>query len=157
MKPRVFIETTIPSYLTAWTSADLVRAAHQKLTKAWWIEREKYELYTSRLVLQECEAGDPTAAAERMAAIAGIPLLQQSDAVADLAVALVRSVPLPPKAISDSLHIATAAVHGIQYLLTWNCTHIANVTLRPRIESVCRDSGYEPPLICTPEELNDGG
>lgn len=157
MKPRVFIETTIPSYLTAWASTDLVRAAHQKLTKAWWVEREKYELYTSRLVLQECEAGDPTAAAERLAAIADIPLLQQSDAVADLAEALVRSVPLPPKAISDSLHIATAAAHGIQYLLTWNCTHIANVTLRPRIESVCRDAGYEPPLICTPEELNDGG
>ena len=156
MKPRVFIETTIPSYLTARASNDLVRAAHQQLTKEWWSGRERYELYTSRLVLQECEAGDAVAAADRSAAMVDIPLLLQSDAVADLAENLVRGVPLPAKAAADSLHIATAAVHGIQYLLTWNCTHIANVTLRPRIEAICRTAGYEPPLICTPQELNDG-
>ncbi len=157
MKPRVFIETTIPSYLTAWASSDLVRAAHQQLTKAWWAGRDRYDLYTSRLVIQECEAGDPVAAAERLAAIADIPLLQQTERIGELAEALIRGMPLPPKAMSDSLHIATAAVHGIEYLLTWNSTHIANVTLRPRIENVCRTAGYEPPLICTPEELNDGG
>lgn len=156
MKPRVFVETTIPSYLTAWASNDVVRAAHQQLTKEWWAGRDLYELYTSRLVIQECEAGDARAAADRVAAMAGIALLQQTTAVAELAEALVRGVPLPPKATADSLHIATAAVHGIQYLLTWNCTHIANVTLRPQIEAVCRAAGYEPPLICTPEELNYG-
>jgi hypothetical protein len=71
-----------------------------------------------------------------------------------LAEALLREVPLPERAAADSLPIATAAVHGMKYLLTWNCTHIANVVLRPQIEAVCRAAGFEPPLICTPEELS---
>jgi len=89
-----------------------------------------------------------------LAALTGIPLLEQTAEVAALADALLREVPLPEKAAADALHIATAAVHGLDYLLTWNCTHIANATLRPRIEVVCRAAGYEPPSICTPEELS---
>ena len=157
MSGRVYVETTIPSYLTAWPSRDLVRAAHQQITQEWWARRGSYELYSSRLVVVECQAGDPQAAADRMAAMVGIPLLEQSPEVASLAEALLRDVPLPPKAASDALHIATAAVHGMEYLLTWNCTHIANVTFRPQIEAVCRAAGYEPPLICTPEELSVEG
>src|SRR5213595_4357563 len=87
--------------------------------------------------------------------MAGIPLLEQGDEVANLAEALIRGVPLPERAAADALHIATAAVHGMQYLLTWNCTHIANVVLRPQIEAVCRAAGYEPPLICTPERSEE--
>lgn len=157
MKPTVYLETTIPSYLTAWPSRDLVRAAHQQITREWWARREAFELYSSRLVVQECQAGDAQAAADRLAALAGIPLLQQEAAVAELAEALLRDVPLPPNAAADALHIATAAVHGMHYLLTWNCNHIANVALRPRIEAVCRAAGFEPPLICTPEELPTEG
>jgi hypothetical protein len=153
MKRRVYVETTIPSYLTAWPSRDLVRAAHQQITREWWARRDRFDLYASRLVVQECQAGDPQAAAERLAALAGISLLEQTDEIGELAGALVRDVPLPAKAAADALHIATAAVHGMHYLLTWNCTHIANVALRPQIEAVCRAAGYEPPLICTPEEL----
>ena len=78
--------------------------------------------------------------------------MEQTPEAASLAEALLRGVPLPPQAAADALHIALTAVHGLDYLLTWNCTHIANVTLRPRIEA-----GYEPPLICTPEELPAGG
>ena len=154
MKATVYVETTIPSYLTAWPSRDLVRAAHQQITREWWARRDGFDLYSSRLVVQECHAGDAQAAAARLTSLAGIPLLEQEAEVADLAEALVRDVPLPEKATADALHIATAAVHGMQYLLTWNCTHIANVTLRPRIEAVCRAAGFEPPLICTPEELS---
>jgi predicted nucleic acid-binding protein len=157
MKPSVYVETTIPSYLTAWASRDLVRAAHQQITREWWARREGFELYTSRLVVQECQAGDPQAAADRLAALTGIPLLEQATDVAELAEALLRDVPLPEKAAADALHIATAAVHGMRYLLTWNCTHIANVALRQQIEAVCRAAGYEPPLICTPEELPTEG
>jgi predicted nucleic acid-binding protein len=156
MKPSVYVETTVPSYLTAWQSRDLVRAAHQQITREWWAQRDKFDLYSSRLVVQECQAGDAQAAADRLAALAGIPLLQQKPEVSELAEALLRDVPLPEKAAADALHIATAAVHGIRYLLTWNCTHIANVVLRPQIEAVCRASGFEPPLICTPEELSPG-
>jgi len=153
MKPTVYIETTIPSYLTAWPSRDLVRAAHQQLTSEWWARREGFELYTSILVVRECQAGDAQAAADRLAALAGIPFLEQKPEVEELAAALVRGVPLPEKAAADAFHIATAAVHGMQYLLTWNCNHIANVVLRPLIEAVCRAAGFEPPLICTPDEL----
>jgi predicted nucleic acid-binding protein len=153
MKPTVYIETTIPSYLTAWPSRDLVRTAHQQITREWWARRGGFDLYVSPLVMQECQAGDAQAAADRLAALAGIPLLDETPEVAELAEALLRGVPLPQKAAADALHIASAAVHGIQYLLTWNCTHLANVALRPQIEAVCRAAGYEPPLICTPEEL----
>ena len=153
MRPSVYIETTIPSYLTAWPSRDLIRAAHQQITREWWTRREDFELYSSRLVVKECGAGDTEAAAARLTALAGIPLLEQTAEVAELAEALLGGVPLPEKAAADSLHISTAAVHGMEYLLTWNCTHIANVVLRPRIEAVCRATGVEPPLICTPEEL----
>ena len=157
MKSTVYIETTIPSYLTAWPSRDLVRAAHQQITREWWARRDEFDLRSSRLVVQECQAGDTEAAADRLTALAGIPLLEQGAEVGELAEALMRGVPLPEKAAADALHIATAAVHGMQYLLTWNCTHIANVELRPQIEAVCRAAGFEPPLICTPEELPTQG
>jgi hypothetical protein len=153
MKPRVYLETTVPSYLTAWPSRDLLRAAHQQMTREWWDRRAAFDLFVSPQVLIECEAGDPTAASDRLDALAGIPLLDQTAQVSALAEALVREVPIPPKVAADAVHIATAAVHGMQYLLTWNCTHIANATLRPRIEAVCRAIGCEPPLICTPQEL----
>lgn len=153
MKPRAYVETTIPSYLTAWPSRDLIRAAHQQVTREWWDRRASFELFISPLVIVECQAGDPTAAADRLATVAGLPLLDATDAVAALAEALTRAVPIPQKAAADAVHIATAAVHGIQYLLTWNCTHIANAVLRPRIEAACRAAGCEPPLICTPQEL----
>jgi len=157
MKPRVYVETTLPSYLTAWPSRDLVRAAHQQITREWWARRDVFELYSSRLVLQECQAGDTKAASERLVALTGIPLLEQTPDVAVLAEALMREVPLPGRAAADAIHIAIATVHGVHYLVTWNCTHIANATLRPQIESVCRWVGFEPPLICTPEELPAGG
>jgi hypothetical protein len=100
----------------------LVRAAHQQITRGWWARRDGFDLYSSRLVVQECQAGDAGAAADRLAALAGIPLLEQEAEAAELADALLRDVPLPQKAAADALHIATAAVHGMQYLLTWNCT-----------------------------------
>ena len=147
MKPRVYLETTIPSYLTTWPSRDLIRAAHQQLTREWWDRRAGFDLFISRSVVTECRAGDPDAAAARMAALVGLPLLEQSEDVGALAEALVRGVPLPPQAAADALHIATAAVHGMDYLVTWNCAHIANVILRPRIEALCQARGHTPPLI----------
>jgi predicted nucleic acid-binding protein len=154
MKPRVYLETTIPSYLTAWPSRDLVRAAHQQITREWWEQRRsQFELYISQAVLRECQAGDPTAAAERLEALQELPLLEQTEEATQLAQALVAQVPLRDRAAVDAVHIALAAVHGMDYLLTWNCTHIANAALRDPIESICRARGYEPPAICTPEEL----
>ncbi len=154
MKPRVYLETTIPSYLTAWPSRDLVRAAHQQITRDWWDRRRaEFELYISQVVLRECQAGDATAAAERLKILQDLPLLEQTEEATRLAQALVDRVPLPERAAVDALHVAIAVVHGLDFLLTWNCTHIANATLRDPIESVCRENGYEPPAICTPDEL----
>src|SRR5436190_15133790 len=98
MRSSVYVETTIPSYLTAWPSRDLVRAAHQQITREWWARRDGFDLYLSRLVVQECQAGDPQAAADRLAALADIPLLEQVAEAVALAEALLRSVPLPEKA-----------------------------------------------------------
>lgn len=154
MKPRVYLETTIPSYLTAWPSRQAVMAGHQQTTKEWWdTQREDFELFASQFVIDEASLGDPDAARRRLEALANVPLLDLSEEVYSLANGLVRRVPLPAKAAADSLHIAIATVNGMDYLLTWNCTHIANATLRGRIEMICRDCGYEPPVICTPEEL----
>jgi hypothetical protein len=97
MKPTVYVETTIPSYLTAWASRDLVRAAHQQIAQEWWAQRNGFDLYSSRLVVQECQAGDTHAAADRLGALAGIPLLEQGAEAAELAEALMRGVPLPEK------------------------------------------------------------
>jgi len=153
MKPTAYVETTIPSYLAARPSRELVRAGEQQVTRDWWARRDEYELRVSSLVLLECQAGDAKAASDRLAALASLPVLALSPEAEQLAAVLQREVPLPPKAANDALHIAVAAVSGIQYLVTWNCTHIANATLRPQIEALCRREGYEPPVICTPREL----
>lgn len=152
-KPRVYIDTTIVSYLTAFPSRDLVRAAHQQVTREWWRARGAFDLYASQVVLQEASAGDPAAAAERLEALQEASLLAVTEEAIALGEALVRGGGLPAKASADALHVAVAAVHGMEYLLSWNCTHIANVTLRGKIESICRESGVDPPAICTPIEF----
>jgi len=156
MRLRVYVGTTIPRYLTAWPSRDIIRLAEQQQTALWWARRAEYELVGSELLLAECADGDPTAAAERLAAVADLPVLTQKPEAETLAAALVRQVPLPPNAVADAKHIALAAVHGIDLLVTWNCRHIANPVLRSRVEAVCRAAGFEPPTICTPAELLGG-
>jgi hypothetical protein len=157
MLPKVYVETTIPSYLAAWPSRDLIRAAHQQITREWRARREAFDVYASTLVVQECRSGDPQAATDRLASLVGIPLLEMTSEATELAALLTSGVPLPARTVTDAFHVAIATVSGMDYLLTWNCTHIANATLRPRIERVCRAAGYDPPSICTPEELPVGG
>ena len=154
VKPSVYIETSLVSYLTARPSRDLLVAAHQQLTVAWWDEhRTRYELFTSQVVLAEARAGDPDAAQRRLAVLERLPLLDVADTAIALAARLVTEQALPAQAAQDALHLAIACVHGMEYLLTWNCAHLANARLRSRIEQVCRDAGYIPPIICTSEEL----
>ena len=155
-EPSVYIETTIVSYLASRPSRDLVVAAHQQVTMAWWEgPRTRYRCFVSALVVQEAEGGDADAAKRRMAILDGIPLLALTDDVLRLAEALVDNGPIPTKAAVDALHIAVAAVHGVDYLLTWNCRHIANASMRRVIGRICAQAGYEVPVICTPEELPD--
>jgi hypothetical protein len=154
MKPKVYLETTIPSYLTARPSRDLVTAAHQQITREWWdTRRHDFDLFVSQMVLDEASAGDPEAATRRLEVLTPLPLLDPRTEGADLAQTLLERVPLLASAAADALHIAIAVVNGMDYLLTWNCTHIANAALRSQIEAVCRSKGFEVPIICTPDEL----
>lgn len=154
MKPTVYLETTVIGYLAMRVSNLLRVAANQQTTRDWWdYHRQRFALFVSRFVVEECSDGDRNAAQERMVYLEGIPLLQITDEVASLAESLRVGVPLPEKAAVDALHISVATINGVQYLLTWNCKHLANPSLRPRIESLCRERGYEPPVICTPQEL----
>jgi hypothetical protein len=156
MKPRVYLETTVIGYLTMWPSRDVVVAAHQQITRQWWqTQRSNYDLFVSQPVVQECGAGDPVASAERLKSMEGIPLLEVTPEVMSLAGQLMQQLAIPQRASLDAVHIAIAAVNGMDYLLTWNCTHIANAALRPIIDDACRLGGYDPPIICTPEELGD--
>jgi hypothetical protein len=154
MKPKVYLETTIPSYLTARPSRDLVTAAHQQITREWWdTRRHDFDLFVSQMVIDEASAGDPEAAIRRLDVLASQPLLDPQAEGTALAQMLIDHIPLPARAAADALHIAIAVVNGMDYLLTWNYTHIANAALRSRIEAVCRSKGFEVPIICTPEEL----
>ena len=144
----------MPSYLTAWPSRDLIRAGHQQLTREWWqTRRAGFDLYVSQFVLDEAAAGDAGAARERLAVLEGIPILDLTEEVAELAVALKSALVLPEKAAADAAHIAIAAVHGMHFLLTWNCTHIANAEMSVVIAATCQELGFACPVICTPEEL----
>jgi len=157
MRPSVYVETSIISYLTAHPSRDLVTAAHQQITHAWWqARRSEFLIFASQVVLDESAAGDPQMARKRIEILADVPLLEITPEVADLAEKLIMRLPLPPRAGADAAHIAVAAYHGMSFLLTWNCSHIANAVLRPRIEKICREQGYSTPVLCTPEELIGG-
>lgn len=153
MKPKAYIETSIVSYLTGWQSRDLVLAAHQQVTRDWWANRGDFDLFASQFVLDEAAAGDEGAAASRLTALADVAVLEVTEDAIVLAGRLITGGGLPSQARVDALHVAMAAVHGMDYLLTWNCRHIANATLRGKIEELCREAGFEPPTICTPLEL----
>ena len=157
MKPKVYLERSIVSYLTAKPSNDIRAAANQNTTFEWWeTRRPLFDLFISEFVIAEATLDHPEAASRRMAAIEGIPKLEVTEEVRALCKALITEGPIPSKAELDAYHSAVAAVHGMEYLLTWNCTHIANAVMRPKVESVCREHGYEPPIICTPQELMEG-
>lgn len=154
MKQTIYIETTIFSYLTSRPSRNLVAAAWQQVTSDWWAnQRDKFELYISELVVAEAERGDLEAAARRLEQLQKIPELSITEEVISFADALVEKGAIPLKAADDAMHIAVATIHGVDYLLTWNCRHIDNAEIKPLIRKVCEDSGYSYPEICTPQEL----
>jgi hypothetical protein len=154
MKPKVYLETSVISYLASWPSRDLIVAANQQLTQEWWqVRRQDFDLFISQLVIQEASAGNEGAAQRRLQVVADIPLLTLSEEVMNFAERLVKEGPMPREAVEDALHIAVATLNGMDYLLTWNFRHIANATMRYKIERVCRLAGLEPPIICTPQEL----
>jgi hypothetical protein len=154
MEPTAYVETSIVSYLAARPSRDLITAAHQQLTTQWWATRRAaFRLHISALVVQEASDGDPDEARRRLALLEGIPAVAVTSEGLSFARSLIESRVVPRTAEADALHIAIAAANGMEYLVTWNCRHIANAQIRGKIEKLARLRGFEPPILCTPEEL----
>jgi len=155
MKPSLYLETTIPSYLTSRPNRDLIVAARQQITMDWWLKkRHDFRIFVSQIVLDEATEGDRQAAAARLSAIETLPLLAVNEEVVSLTQTLLREKVLPRKATRDAGHIDVSAVHGMHFLLTWNCAHLANAQIFEAVEAVCAVAGYKCPVICTPAELS---
>ena len=154
IKSSVYLETTIPGYLTSWPSRDLIVAGHQQITREWWEHRrDRFRLFISQFVIDEASGGDPIAARERMRAIQDLPLLDITAEVGMLASEILASGIMPRKAATDAAHIAVATVHGMDFVVTWNCVHLANGVIARAVSDICRRHDFECPVICTPEEL----
>jgi len=154
MKPSVYIETTIPSYLVARPSRDIVLAGHQVATRDFWHNRRQdFDLFISPYVIDESRGGEVEMASRRLESLKGIPMLSETPESDALALRLIARLGLPQKAEADAYHISIAAAHSMDFLLTWNCTHINNLQMLRRIEEACRDAGFIPPVIGTPDEL----
>jgi len=151
---KVYIETSVISYLVAQSSKDIITLGHQKVTKQWWKNNKNFfNCFISNAVIQECEKGNKEYALKRLKICAEIDSLKLSEESIKLANALISSKVVPVKAATDALHIAVSAVNKMDFLLTWNCKHIANAYIQDRIEKVCNKLGYKKPSLCTPVEL----
>ncbi|MEK8018909.1 MAG: type II toxin-antitoxin system VapC family toxin [Candidatus Parabeggiatoa sp.] len=154
IKPRLYLETTIPSYLTAWASRDIIVNAHQQITPFWWKERKNdFDIYISQFVLDEASSGDADAAKRRIEIIKAFPKLEILNEVTELSNQILSSGLIPKKEATDVAHIAIAAVHKIDFLMTWNCRHLANTITSEKISTICKALGFDCPVICTPETL----
>ncbi len=153
----VYLETTFISYLVARPSRDLIVAGHQQITQEWWANRhDEFECRVSQVVIDEASVGDPAEVQKRLAIIGGLRALDVTADAMSLAKAIMAAGILPPHVVRDAAHVAVAAVHAVDYLLTWNCRHLANAQIARRIASVCEKLGHRMPIICTPEELMGG-
>lgn len=154
MPHSIFIETTIPSYYVARTSRDLLMLARQETTKRWWdTQRHLFALRSSQLVLDEVAGGEPAKASERLKLLDGIPLLDINEEVVALATDLLTCGILPAIAGRDAYHLAAAGVHNTDFLLTWNCKHIANPFIVERLRPCFSSAGVHLPIIRTPEQF----
>ena len=154
MKPRLYLETTIPSYLVARRSRDAIIHGQQAATHQWWEhQRNDYDVFVSEFVDIEAGRGDAEMAIARAAAMQGLPRLAATEEVRELAAEILNTGLIPAKAEVDASHIAIAAVHRMDILLTWNCTHIHNIAISRQIERICVRAGWPCPAICTPFDL----
>jgi hypothetical protein len=154
MKPKVYIETSVVSYLTSRSSRDLVTAARQQLTTDWWeSKKSQYNLFVSQPVVSEASDGDQQAAKKRIAVLKKLPLLEVTDESVEFAKFLVEEIPFPKNAAIDALHISIACVHRMDFILTWNFKHIANASIRSKLEVLSNSKELKLPVISTPEEL----
>ncbi len=153
-KPTVYLETTVIGHLVGRLHPDPTVAGKQISTREWWATAaDRFQLFASKLVVDECSGGDALAATERLSALDKLDFIVVNAEAETLAQQLISGHALPSTELRDALHISLAAVFGIEYLVTWNFKHIANPSTRSSIEAICREAGYEPSIICTPEAL----
>ena len=151
---RIYIESTIPSYVVARPARDLLQAARQQLTRDWWdLRREQHELFTSQVVLDEIAGGEAEMARQRLELMSHVALLDLTEDANALTKDILRSAVLPSHADRDAAHISLATVHEMDFLLSWNCRHIANARIQARLRRLADAAGFTLPVICTPEEL----
>lgn len=157
MNSTVYIETSVISYLSAKPSRDLIVAAHQQITIDWWeTALPHYDAFVSPIVLDEISRGDVSAVQARLEKVSAFLILEVLPEIRNLADIYFSELDIPEKARADSYHLAIAAWHGIDFLVSWNCTHIVNGRIRMMIEEINARQGIRTPIICTPEELMEG-
>ena len=151
---KVYIETSFVSFLAGRPSRNLLARAWQQVSVVWWKERRSlFALYTSELVIAEAKRGDQHASHQRLSYLEQLPVLNLTESAMTLAQRFLDKGAMPAKAFGDALHVALAAVHRMDYLLTWNCRHIDNAQTKPLLRRVCINEGLSFPEICTPQEL----
>lgn len=154
MSETVYIETSILGHLTARPTDNLILAASIKVTQDWWNDRAGlFSLYASEIVEDEAAKGDREMAAQRLNLLRSLPFLELTEEALELAQAFLERSNLPPKASNDAIHMALATVYKLDYLLTWNCKHMANAQIQRKLSRICSELGYSLPVICTPYEL----
>lgn len=153
----VYVETTVISYLVSRPSRDILIAAHQQITGEWWENRrQEFECFISQVVIDEIQAGDPQVAKKRLHEVINFKVLEATLEAEHLTREIIAAGVIPEKAVGDAAHIAVSAVNEMDYLLTWNCTHLANAQLIRRVSAICNRAGFNMSVICTPEELMGG-
>lgn len=154
MKETVYLETSVLSYYTARPSRDVVVIAHQEITRQWWEKAlNEYEIFISQAVIDEASDGDPGASEERLKAMRDFQYLEINSKVGEMTEIYIAELKIPPKAVGDAVHIAIASIHEIDYLVTWNCSHIANGVIIKKLAEINTNYGVHTPVLCTPEEL----
>ena len=154
MKPNVYLETTVISYLAAKPSRDIIVAAHQQITGEWWeLARGNVTGFISPFVIQEISAGDPEAAQKRLHIVEEFSVLELNPEIQSLALMYFDRLEIPDKALLDASHLAVAVWHEMDYLLSWNCKHIVSGRVIKALEGINSSLGIRTPVLCTPEEL----
>jgi hypothetical protein len=152
--PTLYLETTVVSFVVGWLSRDVRTARMQTITRDWWSRhRHRHLLFVSDVVTEEVMKGDADAARERVEILRPLTMLHSSDQTCELATRILTEARLSEREYEDAHHAAVAAIHGVNVLLTWNCSHLANQHMIPRIGRACEAYGYAPPVILTPEQL----
>ena len=154
MKEQVYLETSVVSYYASRSSNNVIVLAKQRITEQWWPEAvNRFEIFISEAVVEEAAAGDPEASAKRLGVLEGFAFLDIDEQVQSVSEFYVQRLAIPPKAQPDAVHLAVASVHGMDYLVTWNCKHIANGEIIKKLLKINTEMGLTTPVIVTPEEL----